>query len=114
MKSTLIDEYISTLPAAAKPIIQRIREIIQDTVTDAEETIGYQMPAFRIKRIFIYFAAFKNHIGIYPPVQADADLEKALAPYCGPKGDLKFPLNEPMPYDLIKRVVVALRDQSVA
>ena len=64
------------------------------------------MPAFRLHGILVYFAAFKNHIGLYPPVSGDADLEKALRPYAGPKGNLKFPLDRPIPYDLIKRVVL--------
>jgi uncharacterized protein YdhG (YjbR/CyaY superfamily) len=63
------------------------------------------MPAFRGYGIVIYFAAFKNHIGIFPPVGGDASLDEALARYRGPKGNLKLPLDEPMPYDLIERVV---------
>jgi uncharacterized protein YdhG (YjbR/CyaY superfamily) len=69
------------------------------------------MPAFREGKVFIYFAAFKNHIGIYPPVSGDKKLEESLAPYRGPKGNLKFPLNEPMPIDLIKRVAKALHNE---
>jgi uncharacterized protein YdhG (YjbR/CyaY superfamily) len=74
----------------------------------AVETISYQMPAFKAGRVFIYFAAFKNHIGIYPPVRGNKDLEQDLVPYRGPKGNLKFPLNEPIPFDLIECVVEAL------
>jgi uncharacterized protein YdhG (YjbR/CyaY superfamily) len=64
------------------------------------------MPAFRLHGILLYFAAFKNHVGLYPPVSGDAKLEDALRPYAGPKGNLKFPLDRPIPYDLIKRVVL--------
>jgi len=64
-----------------------------------------RMPAFKQKGILIYFAAFKSHIGLYPPVRGDAKLENALAPYAGPKGNLRFPLDRPVPYTLISRIV---------
>ena len=64
------------------------------------------MPAFRLHGILVYFAAFKAHIGLYPPVSGDASLKKALSPYAGPKGNLKLPLDRPIPYALIKRVVL--------
>ena len=89
-------------------MLQEIRGIVKRTVPAATETISYRMPAFRLGRTFIYFAAFKSHIGIYPPVKGDKALAKALAPYRGPKGNLKFPLDRPMPYGLIARVVAAL------
>jgi uncharacterized protein YdhG (YjbR/CyaY superfamily) len=63
------------------------------------------MPAFTLNGVLVYFAAFKAHIGLYPPVRGDARLEKALAPYAGPKGNLRLPLDQPMPYDLITRLV---------
>jgi uncharacterized protein YdhG (YjbR/CyaY superfamily) len=63
------------------------------------------MPAFRLNGILVYFAGFKNHIGLYPPVSGDAKLEKALSSYAGSKGNLKFPLDQPIPYDLIERIV---------
>jgi uncharacterized protein YdhG (YjbR/CyaY superfamily) len=74
------------------------------------------MPAFRGHGIIVYFAAFKNHIGIFPPIQGDARLDKALARYRGPKGNLRFPLDEPIPYDLIERIVRlrAKQDQAKA
>ncbi|MCW5603255.1 MAG: DUF1801 domain-containing protein [Burkholderiales bacterium] len=77
----------------------------------AEETVSYRMPAFRMGRIFIYFAAFKRHIGIYPPVRGDVALDKALRPYRGDRGNLKFPLDQPIPYGLIRRVVIVLKRQ---
>ena len=64
------------------------------------------MPAFRLHGILVYFAAFNAHIGVYPPVSGDTSLEKALSPYAGPKGNLKFPLDQPIPYALIKRIVL--------
>jgi uncharacterized protein YdhG (YjbR/CyaY superfamily) len=64
------------------------------------------MPAFKLHGILVYFAAFKDHIGVYPPISGDEKLEKELAPFKGPKGNLKFPLDEPIPYALIRRAVL--------
>jgi uncharacterized protein YdhG (YjbR/CyaY superfamily) len=100
-----IDAYIAAAPAAVQPILRTIRTTIRDAAPDAEEVISYRMPAFKLHGILLYFAAFKAHIGVYPPVSGDANLEKALSPYAGPKGNPKFPLDEPMPYDLITRIV---------
>ena len=85
-----------------------IRRAVHAAVPGATETISYRMPAFRKGRVFFYFAVFKQHIGIYPPVRGDAALQRALARYRGPKGNLKFPLDEPMPIALIARVASAL------
>lgn len=104
---TSIDAYIDAAAPAAQPALRRIREIVRAVAPDASETISYRMAAFRKGSIPIYFAAFNSHIGIYPPIKVDASLEKTLAPYRGPKGNLRFPLAEPMPYDLIERVVRA-------
>lgn len=70
--------------------------------------MSYNMPAFKRDRVFFYFAAFKKHIGIYPPVRTSAALIRELAPYRGPKGNLSFPLDEPIPIDLIGRVAQEL------
>ena len=101
-----IDEYIAASPAAVRPILKKIRRSIRTAAPGAEELISYRMPAFRLNGILVYFAAFKNHIGLYPPVSGDARLEKALAPYAGPKGNLKFPLDRAIPYALIRRIVL--------
>lgn len=109
-----IDEYIAASPAAVRPILKQIRRTIATAVPDAEELISYRMPAFRLHRILVYFAAFKNHIGLFPPVSGEAKLEKAVAPYAGPKGNLRFPLDQPVPYALIKRIVLFRVRQGVA
>ena len=106
-----IDDYLQTVPPEARGVLEEIRRIIEDAVPEAKPTIGYQMPAYRKERIFIYFAAFKRHIGIYPPVEGDEELQRALLPYRGEKGNLKFPLDRPMPYELIRRVVETLARQ---
>jgi uncharacterized protein YdhG (YjbR/CyaY superfamily) len=100
-----IDEYIAAFSPQVQAILERIRMTIHDAAPDAQETISYYMPAFTRNGIVVYFAAFKNHIGLYPPVSGDAKLEKAIAPYAGEKGNLRFPLDQPIPYDLIERIV---------
>ena len=99
-----IDEYIASFPPEVRTILEKIRSIIQKVAPKAEETISYQMPAFKEKWILIYFAAFKKHIGIFPPVKGDEKLLTDLIPYRGEKGNLKFPLAGPIPYSLIRRV----------
>ncbi len=100
-----IDDYIAGQPARAQKILRRIRQVIRDTAPEAEELISYRMPAFRQGGILVYFAAFAAHIGLYPPVRGDLKLEQAVAPYAGEKGNLRFPLDQPIPYDLIRRIV---------
>ena len=107
-KFTTLDDYLGSVTPEAKQILQEIRQLIQHTVPDAQETISYQMPAFKQKRTFIYFAAFKKHIGVYPPVTRDQSLIAATARYRNDKGNLAFPLDETMPYELIGRVALAL------
>ena len=99
-----IDAYIALQPGAVQPILQHIRAIVREEAPAAQEVISYRMPAFTQVGVLVYFAAFKRHIGVYPPVSGDAALLDALAPYRGPKGNLAFPLAEPMPYELIRRV----------
>ena len=100
-----IDEYISSFSPEVRVILQKIRAAVRSAAPDAEETIKYQMPTFILNGNLVYFAAFKNHIGFYPPVTGDKRLEKQLSVYEGPKGSLKFPMDEPIPYGLIKKIV---------
>ncbi|MFA6958745.1 MAG: DUF1801 domain-containing protein [Thermoanaerobaculia bacterium] len=100
-----IDAYIAASRSDVQPILEEIRRIVIAGAPDASELVSYGMPAFRMHGILLYFAAFKNHIGLFPPVSGDAALEKALAPYAGPKGNLKFPLDQPIPWSLIGRIV---------
>ncbi len=101
-----IDDYIAAAPPAVQPILEKIRLIISAAAPGAHEVISYRMPAFRQHGIVVYFAAFKAHIGLFPPVSGGASLQRALAPYAGPKGNLRFPLDQPIPYPLIKRIVL--------
>ena len=100
-----IDGYISQFPAEIQMILEKIRATIRQAAPKAQETMSYQMPAFRQNGILVYFAAWKKHIGLYPPITGDKVLEKAVSPYAGLKRTLQFPLDEPIPYELIKRVV---------
>ena len=100
-----IDEYISGFAPEVRLILERIRSTIRRAAPGAQETISYQIPAFRQNGVLVYFAAFKKHIGFYPPVRGDAALEKAVGRYAGEKGNLRFPLDEPIPYALIARIV---------
>jgi uncharacterized protein YdhG (YjbR/CyaY superfamily) len=99
-----IDAYIAASPPGVRPILRKIRATIRRAAPDAEEVISYRMPAFRGRGILLYFAAFKEHIGLFPPVSGDARIEKAIAKYAGPKGNLRFPLDAPIPYELIERI----------
>lgn len=100
-----IDAYIARFPDDVRAVLEKVRETIGHAAPDAKEIISYQMPAFKQHGMLIYFAAWKNHIGLYPPISGDAVLEKAVAKYAGPKGNLQFPLNKPIPYRLIERIV---------
>jgi len=104
-KPTDIDGYISHFPADVQAVLQEVRATIRRAAPDAEEVISYQMPAFRQHGILVYFAAWKKHVGFYPPISGDKAIEKAVARYAGPKGNLQFPLDEPMPLELIERIV---------
>jgi uncharacterized protein YdhG (YjbR/CyaY superfamily) len=99
-----VDDYIRTSPAEVRTVLRRIRSVVRKAAPRAREVISYRMPALKQNGILIYYAAFKKHIGLYPPVAGDAILEKAMAPYAGEKGNLRFPLDRPIPYALIARI----------
>ena len=105
---TTIDEYLATVDTESRLILQEIRRLAKQAVPEAVECISYQMPALKLKKAFFYFASFKKHVGIYPPVKGDPSLAKELLPYRGEKGNLQFMKDKPIPYTLIKRVVEAL------
>jgi len=100
-----IDEYMASFSPEVRDILERIRLTIRSAAPDAQETISYKMPTFILNGALVHFAAFKKHIGFYPPVRGDAKLEKASSRYAGEKGNLRFPLDQPMPYGLIERLV---------
>lgn len=101
-----VAEYIASSPDDVRPILERIRHTVRKAAPKAEERISYRMPAFFQDGVLIYFAAFKKHIGLFPPV-ADKELLPLVAKYAGPKGNLQLPLSEPIPYGLITKIVKA-------
>jgi uncharacterized protein YdhG (YjbR/CyaY superfamily) len=103
-----VDAYIAAAEPEARAVLKKIRAMVKRVVPEATETISYRIPALRMGRVFFYYAAFKKHIGIFPPVRSDKMLVKELESYRGPKGNLQFQLDEPMPYELIGRVAAAL------
>ena len=109
-----IDEYIAPFPPEVQSILERIRLTISNAAPGAQETISYQIPAFTLSGVLLYFAAFKKHIGFYPPIRGDARLEKAISTYAGEKGNLRFPLDQPIPYGLIERIVKLRVEQNLA
>ena len=101
-----IDEYIATFPSEVRTILTQIRETIREAAPQAEERISYRMPSFSLDGPLVYFAAFKSHIGFYPPV-GDPDVKAEAARYAGERGNLRFPLDEPIPYELVRKIVLA-------
>ncbi len=96
---------LARFPDDVRVILEKVRTTIKTAEPEAKETISYQMPAFKQHGILVYFAGWKKHIGLYPPVSGDKSLEKAVARYAGLKGNLQFPLDQPSPYELIERIV---------
>lgn len=108
-----IDEYIASAPVEVRRVLEEVRATIRNAAPEAEEGISYRMPAYFQAGALVYFAAFKKHIGLYPPVK-EASLLLELQRYAGPKGNLQFPLNEPMPLVLISKVVKARIKENLA
>ena len=100
-----IDEYVATFPRNVQDILEELRQTIQNSAPDAKEAISYQMPAFKLNGNLVYFAAFKNHIGFYPTSSAISEFKKELSHYEVAKGAVRFPINEPIPFDLIRKIV---------
>jgi uncharacterized protein YdhG (YjbR/CyaY superfamily) len=114
MKFNSIDEYITSAPKNAQSILKKIRKEVKSRIPNATETISYSMPAFRgktgAKKVFFFFAAFKNHIGIYPPLK-NKKLKKLLADNMNEKGNLAFPYDQEIPIKLIGDIAVELNKE---
>jgi uncharacterized protein YdhG (YjbR/CyaY superfamily) len=100
-----IDEYIAGFPQEVQALLQQIRTTIREAAPDAEETISYQIPTFRLKGNLVHFGAFKKHIGFYPTSSGITRFEKELAGYQRSTGAVQFPLDQPIPFDLIREIV---------
>jgi len=109
-----IDEYISAFSPEVRAILQEVRQVVRSAAPDAQEAISYNIPAFKLNGVLVYFAAFKRHIGFYPPIRGDSRLEKAVSQYAGEKGNLRFPLDQPIPYALIERITKLRVKQNLA
>jgi uncharacterized protein YdhG (YjbR/CyaY superfamily) len=106
IKFNTVEEYLSTLPAKTKSILKELRKTIKQAAPQAEELISYNIPAFKLHGALMYYAGWKDHVSIYPRTAAlEKAFKKELAPFEGGKGTIKFPINEPIPYDLISRMV---------
>ena len=114
MTPKTVDEYISAFAPDVQAVLQQVRRTVRDAAPHATEVVSYRMPALKGHGVLVYFAAFKSHIGLYPPVRGDARLQKAVAPYAGEKGNLRFPLDQPIPYELIARVAALRAKQDAA
>jgi uncharacterized protein YdhG (YjbR/CyaY superfamily) len=113
-KFASIDDYISSFPEDVQIILEQVRRTIRNAVPTAEETIRYQIPTVTLNgRHLVYFAAWKHHIGLYPVPVADEAFEQELAPYRAARGTVRFPLREPIPYDIIERLAALLVKQRV-
>jgi uncharacterized protein YdhG (YjbR/CyaY superfamily) len=108
------EEYFATHSEQARKLLERIQQEVEQRIPDAIRCISYNLPAFKHTRTFFYFAAFKKHIGIYPPVTENLALITETRTYRGPKGNLSFPYDQALPLALIGRVAVALAIQYAA
>lgn len=104
-KPSTIDEYIGGFPNNVQEILIKVRTTIQKAAPDAKEKISYSMPAFEQNGIVVYFAAFKKHIGLYALPSGHETFKKELSKYKSGKGSVQFPLNAPIPFDLITKIV---------
>jgi uncharacterized protein YdhG (YjbR/CyaY superfamily) len=100
-----IDEYISDYPAETQVILKKIRQLIRKAAPEAQETLSYGIPTFKLNGNLVHFGGFKNHIGFYPTPRAIEAFKKELQSYEVSKGAIKFPLDKPTPFDLIRRIV---------
>jgi uncharacterized protein YdhG (YjbR/CyaY superfamily) len=100
-----VDEYINSFPSQVRDILEEMRQTIKKLVPEAEETIRYGIPTYRLKGNLVHFGAYKKHIGFYPTPGVIEAFRKELRTYQGSKGTVQFPLNQPIPYDLVKRMV---------
>jgi uncharacterized protein YdhG (YjbR/CyaY superfamily) len=102
-----VDEYIKSFPTDIQTLLKKVRETIRKNAPDSVESIAYGMPAYKMNgKPLVYFAGFKKHIGFYATPTGHAEFAKELSSYKQGKGSVQFPLDKPIPYELIKRIVV--------
>lgn len=101
-----VDDYIALQPAETQPLLEAIRKTIKENAPEAAECISYQMPAYKLNGPLVYFAAYKNHIGFYPTGSGIKAFQKEIKSYKNSKGAVQFALNQPIPHDLIRKMVL--------
>ena len=107
-----VDEYVAALPGHVQPVMERLRASIRDVVPDVVETISYAMPTFTLDgKPLVHLAAWKKHVGLYPLPPMDDDLARAVEPYRGAKDAMQLTYAQPIPYDLVERVVGVLLER---
>ena len=109
-----IDEYIASFPPGIQEILQEIRLTIAKTAPEASEKIGYGMPTFTLGGNLVHFGAFKNHIGFYPMPSGTSQFRQEIMKYKHAKGSIQFPIEQPMPFDLIARIVKFRVEENLA
>ncbi|MFM6995152.1 MAG: iron chaperone [Sediminibacterium sp.] len=108
-----VDEYIQSFPKKTQVHLKAIRKIIKSTAPEAVELIAYKMPAYKYnKKPLVYFAGYEKHIGLYATPSGHAKFKKELSKYKQGKGSVQFPIDEPMPIELIKQIVEFRRSES--
>lgn len=110
---TTVDEYISSFPPATQKLLKQIRATIKKAGPDAEEIISYGMPAYKQNGVLVYFGGFKSHIGLYPTASGVRNFQHELSPYKSSKGAIQFPIDQPMPLDLIKKIVTSRIEENL-
>jgi uncharacterized protein YdhG (YjbR/CyaY superfamily) len=104
VKPTTIDEYIALFPEDMQKILQKVRAVIQESAPSAVEKISYAMPGFYLNGMLVWFAGHNTYIGFYPTGEGIEAFKDELTPYKFSKGAVQFPLDKPIPYDLIRRI----------
>lgn len=100
-----IDAYIATFPHDTQALLQQVRDTIKQAAPGAEELISYQMPAYKLNGMLVYFAGYKKHIGFYPTASGIEAFKEAISEYKNAKGSVQFPLDKPLPLELIRKIV---------
>jgi uncharacterized protein YdhG (YjbR/CyaY superfamily) len=108
-----IDGYIQTFPEEVQALLEKMRRTIRKAAPEAEEAISYQIPTFKLNGNLVHFAAFKNHISFFPTARGVEAFKKELSQYVGSKGTVRFPLDEPIPYGLVRRITMFRRKENL-
>jgi uncharacterized protein YdhG (YjbR/CyaY superfamily) len=108
-----IDEYIKTFPEQVQIILEKMRQTIRKAAPEAEEAISYQIPTFKLNGNLVHFAAFKNHVSFFPTARGVEAFKKELSRFKGSRGTVQFPLDRPIPYDLVRKITVFRRKENL-